>query len=219
MTVLTIPVLAFGPALFWLWYFYNKDKLHPEPLKRIWSCFAFGMAVGIPAAAINDIVKSVSPVLFMLMSAPIAEESLKFWAFRQTAPSEPERSNPVDALIYAVSVALGFAAIENVTYLVTCFSQDYQIFTTVVVLRAALSVPAHALFACIWGFRPKSTDGTTPEEAKRAVGRRLVLAMGMHSMFNLAAISGPFWIFGMVVVVPLLWHMERRRFREAMAVC
>ena len=49
MDLLIVAAVAFAPGLFWLWYFFRKDKLHPEPLYLIRKCFVWGMAAIVPA--------------------------------------------------------------------------------------------------------------------------------------------------------------------------
>jgi RsiW-degrading membrane proteinase PrsW (M82 family) len=53
MDFLIIAVVAFAPGLFWLWHFFKKDKIHPEPLYLIRKCFLWGMAGIVPAGLVE----------------------------------------------------------------------------------------------------------------------------------------------------------------------
>ena len=54
----------------------------------------------------------------------------------------------MDGVVYAVSIGMGFAAIENVGYIFS-FADDWQ---NVALMRGITAVPAHFAFAVIMGF-------------------------------------------------------------------
>ncbi len=72
-----IIAVAFAPGLFWLWYFFRKDKLHPEPLYLIRKCFLWGMAAIIPAGFFELSFGFVSSFWQFVFIAPIIEELIK----------------------------------------------------------------------------------------------------------------------------------------------
>ncbi len=73
MNVLTIIALAFAPGIFWLWYFYKKDKLEPEPRDLVAKTFFFGILATIPAIILETPFRQ-SELLMFVFVAPIAEE-------------------------------------------------------------------------------------------------------------------------------------------------
>jgi len=209
--------VAFGPGMFWLWYFVRKDKFEPEPLALIRTCFILGMLAVLPAGLLEWPLYVTSRNLATVAVAPVVEELCKFAVVRFTVYRNREFDEPMDGVIYAVSVALGFASLENLFYLGPFYGQGEGSFTTIAVIRAFLSVPGHALFSSMWGYGlgfAKFADGP---RRKRLIISGLALAMGLHAAFNLACLSGPFWALGMVIVVPVSWALARRKMREAFA--
>jgi RsiW-degrading membrane proteinase PrsW (M82 family) len=216
--LLVVPILAFAPGIFWLWYFYKKDKAEPEPLAEIRRCFFLGMVVALPASIINDLAHVVSTGLFLFVSAPIVEESFKFLVVRKTIYEKREFDQPMDGVVYGVAVALGFASVENLYYLGKTYSEGYELFATVVVLRAFLSVPAHALWACIWGFALGLAKFSEPSKRRGIIAKGLVLAMVLHSTFNVIAMTGPLFALGMLILTPVLWKIANKRIRDALSL-
>jgi RsiW-degrading membrane proteinase PrsW (M82 family) len=59
-TLALLLIVAIGPALFWLLYFYQKDKYEPEPLSWIVKIFLLGALITIPIA----VGESVAGIFF-----------------------------------------------------------------------------------------------------------------------------------------------------------
>jgi hypothetical protein len=43
----------------------------------------------------------------------------------------------------------------------------------------------------------------------------MLSAMGMHALFNSLTQLGPFWMGGMLVLVPIMWRLVNRRIGQA----
>jgi RsiW-degrading membrane proteinase PrsW (M82 family) len=212
---LVIGALAFAPGLFWLWYFYKKDKLEPEPLTLIRKCFLWGMAVVIPVAAIEQLLTS-SYIVGLLILAPIMEELAKFLPVRLAVYPIAEFDEPMDGVVYAAAVALGFASVENIFYLYAEYQKSYGSLATIMILRAFLSVPGHALFSIMWGYALGVAKFMVDRDrARKVVVAGMLSAMGMHALFNSLTQLGPFWMGGMLVLVPIMWRLVNRRIGQA----
>lgn len=121
------------PALLWLWFWLRQD-LHPEPKKIILLTFLAGMFT-IPAAFLTEYgiykmflklnlakIGSVSiPLIFILAGV---EEYFKYLAAKYTALKRKCFDEPVDAMVYLITAALGFAAIENSLYIFQGFTNS-----------------------------------------------------------------------------------------------
>ncbi len=120
------------PALLWLWFWLKEDAKKPEPGSLILIAFLGGM-IAVPftipfeQAIINitENIKNTNPDLFtsgqlqvgIIISWAFIEEVIKFIAIYFVAFKSRFFDEPVDALIYLITGALGFAALENSLYL------------------------------------------------------------------------------------------------------
>ena len=119
IAVLTLAVL---PSLIWL-FFYLKEDPHPEPRCWLFTIFLMGVALAPLVIslemALSKIFKLFIPfswegALIMFVIAPIVEEVAKYGVVHLALNKNPIMDEPVDAMIYVIVAALGFAAIENV---------------------------------------------------------------------------------------------------------
>lgn len=110
------------PALFWLWFWTQEDKLHPEPRMRLFFCFIGGMAcvalAYFPQRWIFGELGSPAHLTFPILLAWAAiEEIVKYGVVAIAALHSKDCDEPVDVMIYFVTVALGFAALENTAFI------------------------------------------------------------------------------------------------------
>ncbi len=109
--------LAFLPAILWLVFFLKEDR-HPEPKKLLFLVFCAGALASIPAIVFQfGFQKFVSSPLHIfiitILGLALIEEVFKFFAAYFSVRKEPAFDEPVDAMIYSIVAALGFATIEN----------------------------------------------------------------------------------------------------------
>lgn len=106
------------PAILWLWFWLKEDSKKPEPRSMILLSFIAGMmgvAVVFPMEKIAAHFLVEGPMLLLVWAA--IEELIKFAAISLVALRSIYFDEPVDALVYMITVALGFAAIENSLFL------------------------------------------------------------------------------------------------------
>lgn len=110
------------PALLWLWFWLKEDAKNPEPRKLIALTFVAGMLAVVVVFPLEKIAFSLLPEgpRLLLVWAAI-EEVAKFLAFAFVAFKSRFFDEPVDAMIYAITAALGFAALENSLFLLSPF--------------------------------------------------------------------------------------------------
>ena len=106
------------PALFWLWCWLHEDRLHPEPRAILLQVFLLGMAV-VPAAGFLQqyVVEFMSGKILVITSWAAIEEILKYLAAYVGALRRKECNEPVDIMIYMITAALGFSALENALFI------------------------------------------------------------------------------------------------------
>jgi RsiW-degrading membrane proteinase PrsW (M82 family) len=108
------------PALFWLWFWLQEDKAHPEPKKIIFEAFFLGM-IAVPFAIIIEkfLMGSSGGELSLLLffAWAVTEETLKYFGAFIAGIRTKYFDEPIDVVMYMISSALGFAALENVLFI------------------------------------------------------------------------------------------------------
>jgi protease PrsW len=212
-----ILTVGLAPGLFWLWYFYSRDKYEPEPLSLIARMFFLGMVAAIIAYFLENLLISfVTGILFVALVVPVVEELLKFSMVALFVYRDREFDEPVDGIVYATATALGFATLENIIYVL-----DIQTLSSLFVtgsLRAILSVPSHALFAVIWGYC-LGIAKFMPEGSRKGtvIAGGLVLAIGVHAAFNFMLEQSYTGLAVLLLLaLPLVWWVAEKRIRAAL---
>ncbi|MBN1194395.1 MAG: PrsW family intramembrane metalloprotease [Methanomicrobiaceae archaeon] len=215
-----ILLLAVPPGLFWLWFFYRKDRFRPEPLRIVAGTFLLGMVAIIPAAAIEILFREfLTKAELAVLVAPPIEECVKMAAVLIFAYRHAAFDEPVDGIVYAVAAALGFATVEDALYISASFAESAAGGIAVAVLRGLLSMPGHALWAAIWGYALGLVRFADGKHAVRTVGLSLLLAIALHAQFNFLLLND-WWGFALVVLVavPLTWALVSQRIERALMV-
>ena len=123
MEILPLAMLiGFLPPIFWLWFFLNEDKVQPEPKKFIIIIFLLGALSIIPSAFFEHLLElSIKePKIYLLFGWASIEELMKLLVviigkkFIKIPIDEP-----IDWMIYMITAALGFAALENALFILT----------------------------------------------------------------------------------------------------
>ena len=156
--MLLIIVTAILPALLLGWWIYRKDSLRPEPLKQLYRAFLFGVGsafvsllistlMGLMGLMVYDIGSYTGAVSTALFAAALPEEVAKLTMLWLCLRKNPYYDEYFDGIVYAACVGLGFAATENVLYLLQ--SEDWLMTG---LIRGITAVPAHFAIACAMGY-------------------------------------------------------------------
>ncbi len=154
--------LSFLPSIAWLIFFLHEDR-KPEPGKMILKVFFWGMLISIPVILVSIPINlllvqtnlsdfAVSLIMVVAVAAVI-EETAKYLVVKQTVLKSPECDEPMDLMIYAITAALGFAALENLFFLFPAefpFSQKMMMVESY--LRFISGTFLHALVSGIMGY-------------------------------------------------------------------
>ena len=107
------------PAILWLWFWlHEEDDKDPEPIGLIILCFILGgllvfIAVWLEKYSLNFISGSTTQIIVWAS----IEELLKFAGISVIIFGNNYVDEPIDYPMYFIACALGFAAFENVLYL------------------------------------------------------------------------------------------------------
>ena len=184
-------VLAIIPVIGLFCFIYFNAKKEKEPFGLLVALFFAGMATVLTAMiaelAGGFIIESVSPektVLSQIVDAMIivgpAEELGKFFVLWIITWKNKHFNYSYDAIVYAVFVSLGFAAIENVGYV-------FMNGIGTALLRMFTAVPGHACFAVFMGyFYSKSKYAKLTRNGKAAgyTALSLILPILTHGVYD-----------------------------------
>ena len=206
----------------WLWILRRYDRLEPEPLKLLLGVGLLGglMSV-IPAIIFNSLANhflgltgfvsdhshkiNVPLALTSAVFVGINEETWKFLATLSLVRKLPEFDEPLDGMIYAMTVALGFAAIENIEYMA-------RFGPGVLVTRSLMSIPVHLACGAIWGYGLARARFISKHKRYFITALPYLLAAaGVHAAFDFFVFLQTWTVF---LVFPLLlfiiWYSNNR---------
>lgn len=213
------------PALVWLWFWLREDKEHPEPRSYILLTFFYGV-LSVPFALIFQLLfnKLFSiggtstiagmPFLYALGIVFVwagIEEFVKYKAAWFGGLGKSITDEAVDAPIYMISAALGFAALENILFLVTPFIQGNLLEILVTTkLRFVGAMLVHVASSALLGIFIGYSLFFTKAMKKRYAVTGFFLATLLHALFNLFIIKGSqnsfvgfliIWLFVVMIIV------------------
>lgn len=149
-------LVAVAPVLIIIFYIYFKDKYEKEPKRLLLYNFLLGAIVSIIITSILyyafDIVLPLpnkTSIFQQFIKAffvvGLIEEFSKYIIIRYFAQPNKAFNEPFDGIVYSVMVSMGFAATENIFYVL---EGGY----TTALGRAFTAVPAHATFGILMGY-------------------------------------------------------------------
>lgn len=112
------------PAVFWLWFWMKQeDEEHPEPVGLVIISFIMGalivfIAIWLEKYSLNFIKDNTAQIIIWAS----IEELLKLLGVVIIVFGSKTIDEPIDYPMYFIATALGFAALENVLYLIDPFS-------------------------------------------------------------------------------------------------
>lgn len=105
------------PMLFWLWFWLREDKKKPEPFILIAVTFLAGMMVVPAALPLQKLAIELYDGNNVMFVWVIIEEVLKYTAALLVILWHKAVDEPIDYIIYMITIALGFAALENTLFM------------------------------------------------------------------------------------------------------
>jgi RsiW-degrading membrane proteinase PrsW (M82 family) len=153
---MSLLIASLVPVFIIIVYIYIKDKFEKESKRFLLKNFLLGAFFSVIVSFIlYNIYDSYLPqsdefsVIEQFMKAffvvALIEEFSKYIIVRYFAQRKNAFNEPFDGIIYAVMVSMGFAAVENIFYVI-------EGGLSVALLRAFTAIPAHATFAVIMGY-------------------------------------------------------------------
>lgn len=173
------------PALLWLWFWLKEDKKSPEPRGLILLSFVAGMFVVPLVLPLQKIAATYFMGTTVLILWASAEEILKFLAAWLLVLRRKEMNEPIDAVIYMITVALGFAAFENMLFLLNPLG-DGNILEYILTgnLRFMGAMLLHTLTSATIGIAIALSFYKTKMLKRTYLGIGIILSIILHTLFN-----------------------------------
>jgi RsiW-degrading membrane proteinase PrsW (M82 family) len=111
------------PAILWFWFWQREDKMNPEPRSSLAIIFILGMLSVFVVIPIQKFIQTnVSSSDWQIISWAAVEEIVKYLAVLIILYKTKVVDEPIDWPIFLITAALGFAAFENILFLIKPFS-------------------------------------------------------------------------------------------------
>lgn len=179
-------IAAATPILIVIIYIYIKDKYEKESKRMLLYSFLLGAILSILVTTIlymafdrflphpddHSIWQQFVKAFFIVA---LIEEFSKYIMVRYYAQTKDDFNEPFDGIIYAVMVSMGFAAVENLFYVLEGGMQ-------VAVIRAVTAIPAHATFAILMGYYMGKAKFSNNRIKYNLIG--LALAVLFHGAYD-----------------------------------
>jgi len=210
MILLTIAV---APVAIILFYIYLRDKYQKEPIKVLLKSFFVGIIIILPVILIEgaldnywetkmeaQVHKLYTAFYSGFIVAAFTEEVFKFVALYWLIWRSKFFDERFDGIVYAVFVSLGFAAIENIAYVLQSgFGTG--------ILRAFTAVPAHALFGVTMGFY-FGLAKFFPEKRAYLLSMSVLIPVVLHGIYDFILMSGETLL--LLLFMPFMWFLWRK---------
>jgi RsiW-degrading membrane proteinase PrsW (M82 family) len=173
------------PMIFWLWFWLHEDKKRPEPILLIIATFIAGMMVVPLALPLQKMAIGLYQGANLILVWVIVEEVLKYVAALLVIFWNKAVDEPIDYIIYMITIALGFATLENALFMLDFLkSGDYVnaavtgsfrfLGATLLHVLASATIGVFIAFAFYRSMTKKLLYGTLG----------LFIAILLHALFN-----------------------------------
>lgn len=200
--------VALLPAVALLVIIYRMDKIEKEPIALLLKLLGLGCLCALPSVPLEWLgaqliagIREPVPqrILEAVLVVALAEEGCKFAALCTTWRSR-HFNYQYDAIVYAVCISLGFAALENLLYVM-----QYGLSTGL--FRAFTTVPGHCFFGVYMGHyygRAKRARYLHTGETPGNLVCALLLPLLLHGCYNFCCYMHDIPIFVVIFYVFLV---------------
>lgn len=190
LTLILTLVFACVPSIIWLLFFLREDT-RPEPKRLILYTFGAGAFVSLFVLVVQYIFQQSmlelgGSIIVLIMGLALVEELFKFIAAYWVIDKDRAFNEPVDAMIYMIVAALGFATVENLFVLGNSFSvinlASFSVVTTTLLLRFIGATLLHSISSALVGFY--WAKGKLLQKKKKFILIGVIFATFIHGTFN-----------------------------------
>ena len=206
------------PLAFWTAYHYYHDRHRPEPLGHLLLCILLGAgaayvsrgmywSLGLLGLRYDALALAADnlPGLFAyaVLGIGLIEELAKLVPFLVIALRFREFDEPMDGIVYASFIALGYAVVENLHFLQ--FLQPAE-----AMARGFAGPPVHIVFASLWGYHVGRAKVAGRRILRPALASFVaaVLLHGIYDFIVLGFTEEALLVAALLIVGVWLWRLR-----------
>ena len=246
-------ILGFLPSAIWLFFYLRKDS-HPESNRMILITFLFGMMAAFYAlilelafrevanlssdnGAIQSFLRAILgnefaiqyeqliiKIMMVFIGGAMIEEVVKYLVVRLLIFQNAELDEPVDLMLYMIIGALGFAAVENILFLLNYPQMSEGILTPLNALiamgcRFVSATFLHALSSAVLGYFI-ALSFLNIKNKKRYFLLGLLISSILHGIYNwyIMAERGEL-VIALLVFLGLIVGLIFKKIKNVKSVC
>lgn len=205
MSTFFLVTIALTPGIAIAIYMYIHDKHEPEPVWLLALSFLYGilslglnLAIALPIDRLIPIEEHDLKAQAFHAFAVVAflEELSKFVFIRGILYHNKNFNEPLDGIVYAVMVGMGFATAENMIYV-------WHGGGGTAIMRMFSAIPAHALFAILMGYWLGKAKFIHAKEKRLSLLALLTATFfhGIYDYFLFISFVPGIWIWSAVSLV------------------
>jgi protease PrsW len=207
--------VSLAPVLIIAIYVYIRDMYEKEPMGRLLLAIGSGVLIVPPVLMAEkflhggaDLLTGLSkPLYTSFVVAAFTEESFKYLAFILFIWKSKHFNEKFDGIVYSVFISLGFAAVENLIYVLP---GGYQ----VGIMRAFTAVPAHALFGVSMGYH-FGLARFYPGSRNRELFLAFMFPLVWHGLYNFFLMTGKAaYLILFVPLIVFLWFSGFKKMKK-----
>jgi RsiW-degrading membrane proteinase PrsW (M82 family) len=199
---MAVLLASLAPVFIILFYVYFRDKYEKEPLRMLGKALLGGVLIIPPVIFVEQWLSALSPfsgrvgaaAWHAFAVAASTEEVFKYLALYLIIWKSPSFNEKFDGIVYAVFVSLGFAAVENIMYVMEGGLQTAAV-------RALTAVPAHAIFGVTMGYS-LGIAHMYKELRKKYLRRALVIPILLHGIYDFILMVEVGWL--LLLFIPFI---------------
>jgi RsiW-degrading membrane proteinase PrsW (M82 family) len=219
-------IAAFVPSLFWMALVYSRDRYEKEPKwlvakLYVMSILAVALAFVLESLTRPRLTGAAGVVIASALVVGLIEEGSKFAVLVLGTRRNANLNEPVDGMVYATAVALGFAGVESLIYILRSYdvglgyhlspsSAAHLALVSTAPVRALVGNLGHMAWTGVIGYaygRWRCGIGS-----RAAVFRAYLVAAGGHAAYDgLLGLNASVLAYTVLVVgVAFYIHLFRR---------
>ena len=179
------------PPLIWLYFLLKEDSRCPEQRHLIIAAFiAGGLAVPLALFFEHRAVEALASGAPLIIAWAVIEETAKYALIALVILWRRAVNESLDYVIYLITAALGFAALENALFLIGPLSDgDFLGGLVTNNLRFMGATLLHVIASSAIGFALAFSYRARPILRTAYASLGLILAIALHALFNFLIIA------------------------------